>query len=96
MKWTPTIVIVLFCGALYAQFTPPPPAETDSAVMRGANDWQSVSNSAVASYDTIQNYAVDPDTLQSQIDVISGKLDNGITTNLNGFVIEDGLIIGTF
>lgn len=40
-------------------------------------------------------FAVDPNTLQLQITANTEVLDGGITTNLNGFVISDGIIVGT-
>ena len=53
-------------------------------------------SSDVALSTDLTTYAVDPNTLQVQIDAINSKLDAGITTNLNGFVVEDGIITGTF
>jgi len=40
-------------------------------------------------------YAVDPASIQTQIDAINAVLAGGITTNLTGLVIVDGIVTGT-
>ena len=88
------VIASLFGLASYSQYTPP--ASSDSAVMRGSSDWVQVSSNAIDSYTTIVSYAVDPDTLQSQITTNAAILSGGITTNLAGLVIVDGIVKGTY
>jgi len=83
----------LFGLAAFPQYSAP---AADSAVMRGSTDWVIVSNNAVSAYSSIENFAVDPSSLQAQITANSSILSGGITTNLSGLVIVDGIVTGTF
>lgn len=90
---TMSFIASLFGLAVYSQYSPP---AADSAVMRGSSDWVQVSSNAIDSYNTIVSYAVDPTSLQDQISSNSAILSGGITTNLSGLVIVDGIVTGTF
>jgi hypothetical protein len=66
-----------------------------STVAYGARLGSLSRNSNVTTPTELAAYAVDPATLQAQIDALTAILSGGITTNLNGFTVVDGVIKGT-
>lgn len=52
-------------------------------------------SSEVTTPTELASYAVDPSSIQVQIDAINSILAGGITTNLSNLVIVDGIVTGT-